>query len=351
MSQFTPAAAQAGHQRLARALLASLSIMTALPAAATSYSFTTSGTSWDVTRAAVDVNRSGTVVGYTLDNLTGVSSAFQYANGVVSDVAGPAGAVSVDLAGITDSGVVVGNFSTTLEDDGFGNIFPGPTRMFSLANGVYTEVSIPGLDAPYLGGVSANGRWLLGAAVDGQGQYRGFAYDTLDSTLTSFSGNATNVIASGINDLGVVVGYDRTSVPGVGQTGPGWTVDLNTGARTEFQVAGSLRSGPRDITDTGVMSGYYYTSLQPAVAHGFTGLNGNFAFFDVPGASQTFVLGANDLGALVGQYVDADGNAGAFLAVPVPEPATAAMLLLGLAGLTGVASRRARHAGSAGAAG
>ena len=76
------------------------------------------------------------------------------------------------------------------------------------------------------------------------------------------------------------------------------------------------------------------------MVQGFTGLNGSYALVDVPGASQTQVLGANDLGALVGQYTDADGNIGAFLAVPVPEPAPALLLLAGLAGLAGLRQRQ-----------
>ena len=53
----------------------------------------------------------------------------------------------------------------------------------------------------------------------------------------------------------------------------------------------------------------------------------------VPGSVNTFVLGANDQGALVGSYIDASGNEVAFVARPVPEPASIALILVGLAGL------------------
>lgn len=326
-----------------QALLCLLPALPMAQAGATTYAFTTSGTWADGGAAATDINRSGTAVGYQFDNATAVSTAFVSAGGVKTYLAGPAGSTSVDLFGISDSGLMVGNYANTLEDDGTGNLFPGPTRMFSLFNGVYTDLAIPGLTSPYLRAISGNGRWLVGYTIDGLGAAHGFAFDGQPGgALTLFDGTATSVIAAGVNNLGVVVGYDRTFVPGVGQVGPGWTVDLLSGQRTEFQVAGSQRSGPRDITDGGVISGYYFTSPGPAVAHGFTGLGGNFEFFDVPGASQTFVSAGNDLGALAGFYLDADGNQGAFVAVPVPEPAAAWLLLAGLSGLAVHRRRNAR---------
>lgn len=347
MTSLAPCSAARSRHQLAKALLAGLSILAALPAAATEYSFTLSGTSADRSSVATDINRSGTVVGYSSDNTTGASTAFRFAGGVQSIVAGPAGAVSTDLVGITDSGVMLGNYATGFVDDGAGGLMPGATSIFSLGNGVYSAVSIPGATTPYLQAVSPNGRWLLGNSFDDQGRISSFAFDTLGNSLTWITGSADTVIAAGVNNLGMVVGYDRTRVAGVGTIGTGWTFDLASGQRSDFQVAGSQRSGPRDITDGGVISGYFFTSVRPAVAHSFTGLNGQFQFIDVPGASQTSVLGANDLGALVGQYIDADGNVGAFLAVPVPEPASAALLLAGLVGIGGIVRRQRRAAGAA----
>lgn len=325
----------------AKALLCLLPVLPMVQAWATSYSFTTSGTTPDGGYAATDVNNAGTVVGYQYDNSSSALTGFVYSAGVVTPVAGPAGAISADLSGITNSGRMVGNYSTTWEDDGTGYLFPGPSRIFSLANGVYSDIDVPGVALATVNGISSNGRWIVGNGSDDQGRTRGFAFDTSPGgVVTRFDGSATHVIAAGVNNLGVVVGYDRTSVSGVGTIGSAWTFDLASGQRSDFSVAGSQRTAAWDITDAGVISGYYYTSLRPAVAHGYTGLNGNFEFFDVPGASQTYVLGANDLGALVGRYLDAGGNEGAFLAVPVPEPAAAWLLVGGLAGLAAVRRRQ-----------
>lgn len=336
------------RQLAAKVLLCLLPVLPMSQAAATNYFFTTSATSPDSGAAATDVNDAGTVVGYQYDNNSSATRAFVYAGGIKTNVAGPSGAISADLSGITNSGLMVGNYSTTWVDDGTGFIVPGPGRIFSLTNGVYSDIDVPGLPTATVVGISSNGRWIVGNSFDDQGHGRGFAFDTLPGgVVTLFDGSATNIIAAGINNLGMVVGYDRTFVAGVGNFGPAWTFDLTTSQRTEINVAGSPRTGARNITDAGMISGYYYTSLRPAVAHGFTGLGGNFEFFDVPGSSQTFILGGNELGVLVGDYSDANGNLGAFLAMPVPEPAAAWLLLGGLAGLVALRRRQALPASPA----
>jgi probable HAF family extracellular repeat protein len=81
---------------------------------------------------------------------------------------------------------------------------------------------------------------------------------------------------------------------------------------------------------------------------GFVDDDGIFTALNFPGATLTTAIGINDLGQIVGSYVDANGNEQAFLATPTssPEPATWAMILIGLAGLAGGRLRRGVQRGT-----
>jgi probable HAF family extracellular repeat protein len=65
------------------------------------------------------------------------------------------------------------------------------------------------------------------------------------------------------------------------------------------------------------------------VARGFLLDDGMYTTLDVPGSTATFAEGINNLGQIVGDYLDGSGNRHGFLATPVPEPSTLLLLAVG----------------------
>ena len=322
---------------LGRAGVLAAGLAALAPAAlATVYTFQTATSYSNSSSVATDINNSGNFVASSTDFNTSVNQAYVGMAGSVNVLPGPIGSISNDLVAITDSNVMYGNYSSTWVDDGngTGTLIPGPAQMYRYSAGVYSTLAIPGLSDAFANGVSPDGHWLVGAAVNARGSYSGFVFDTITGAAATFiGGTADSIIAAGVNNAGKVVGYDRSFVQGVGNVGPAWVYDIASGLRTNIDVAGSQREAARDINATGVISGYYYNTPRGGHVHGFTGFGESFELIAVPGSVNTFVLGANDQGALVGSYIDASGNEVAFVARPVPEPASIALILVGLAGL------------------
>ena len=87
------------------------------------------------------------------------------------------------------------------------------------------------------------------------------------------------------------------------------------------------------INDSGEIVGDYIDAA--SVQHGFVDIGGSFTSVDVPGASSILIKDVNNQGQIVGFSIDNANHIVGFVGTPVsvPEPATIALLSLGLAGL------------------
>ena len=309
----------------ALALLATAS----LSAHAASYTYTTLSRPGATFTTAWDVNNSGQIVGSTSGD-TG-SQGFIYSGGIFTSLSGPSGAISTNALGISDAGVVVGSYYTSSSIDPDGNLIFGPETSYIYSGGVYTSFTVPGSNNTEARAISPDGRYISGYYDSDAGE-QGFVLDTLTNAFAFIGSGDGFTIAQGINNSYQVVGSDIISP----STRPGFIYDIPTGTRTDVLLPGSTRTAFRAIDNAGVIAGWYVAG---GITHGFTGYPGTIQSIDVAGADSTTVEGSNDLGVLVGNY-DVGDQTFAFVARPVPEPETWALMLAGIALLPLVRRRR-----------
>ena len=258
------------------------------------------------------INNSGQIAGSTYDGTA--FSGFVYSSGTFTSLAGPTGSVENQALGISDGGVVVGSYFTGPTDPELGFIYE---------SGSYTSFNVLGATSTTLRGISPDGRYLSGTFDEASSSLNGFLFDRTNGALVRFG---AGTIVQGMNSHGVLVGSFF-----MGLRTP-FTYDITTGIRTDY---GPENDRYRDINDDGLIAGF-------RAGTALVGRPGSFQNLAVAGAISTFAEGINNAGWVVGGYTDATGMVdNAFIARPVPEPGSWALLLGGLAAV-GVSTRRRR---------
>jgi len=268
------------------------------------------------------INNSGQVVGYFQDSSGTPQGFLRDVNGSLTYINVP-NAHGTHASGINDLGQIVGYFA-------HGN------HGFLYSGGVFTIINDPEAypEHTWTRGINNSGA-IAGNSISPSGQYA-FVRDVKAGYTYLSCGINTATIANAINNNGHVVGYcgDFNHGPSHGFLGTVTGITTGTGITTQFDVPGATNTFALGINDHGDVVGYFYDGLSTTNGRGFLrNAAGQFTIIDVPGATgDTRITGINNQGQIVGYFYDQTGAHG-FVATPVstPEPSTLLLVLSGLA--------------------
>ena len=175
----------------------------------------------------------------------------------------------------------------------------GTNHGFLDTNGAFVTADLPGTTFNQLLGLNNRGQ-AAGFFQDANGEPHGYVREVDGSDLVVPIPVST---ATGINDLGQVVGFTATA-------GFEW----RNGQLTTLSFPGATNTQALGINNLGEVVGDYTDAA--GTMHGFVYQHGTFQTVDAHGATATTINGLNDQGDIVGFFVDANNNTIGLLGVP-----------------------------------
>ncbi len=269
---------------------------------------------------ATGINNSGQVVGTAWTDVGGGCTtyrAFLYSNGAMTDL-GSLGSWSSLCPGyssgsaINDNGQVVGeSFLNSITGDYYD------MRVFLYSNGSMVNIGALGGINIIATGINNSGQVVGYGDIPNFGGLRAFLYS--NGVMTVIANDSTFSIANGINDSGQVVGMACYLMGTYTQC---HAFLYSNGAMTDLGAWSYMSSVANSINKSGQVVGYSYTYVgDNLVTHAFLYNGGSLLDLNnlLPSGSGWILTDAtsiNDLGQIVGNGV-INGHEHAFLMTPV----------------------------------
>lgn len=224
------------------------------------------------------INNNGVISGYYGLGLT--SSSFTWYNGTFTFFNVP-GAVFTEANAINDSNQVAGYYDPDTTTARTGFIYDGTS---------FTDVQYPGVNMTELYGIN-NASIVVGTEEPTGGGWTGLTYD--GTTFRTFGPAGDYTFVNGINNNNEVVG----AVSSITTSG----FLRSKGKVTVIAYPGAVLTSPNGINDNKIIVGNFYFSTDSSC---FVWKNGKFNTFSIPNVKDTFCIGINNAGVIVGYVSD-----------------------------------------------
>ncbi|HEY9172406.1 MAG TPA: HAF repeat-containing protein [Verrucomicrobiae bacterium] len=253
------------------------------------YTVTDLGTLGGAGSTAEAINNSGVAVGWA-HTAGGSPHAFAFTNGPLKDL-GTLGGLNSTAFNLNDAGQIVGFANATGSSAQRAFLYNGST-MLDLG------AALPGSTNSIARSINSSGV-IVGEYHTANGHQRPFVYTNGVAQDLGFDG-----FANDINDLGQIVGVDRSA-------GGGQGFILTGGQKTYVGTLGGNDTGAHRINNTGTVIGNSMTG--GGQYHAFVYHHGTIRDLGTLGGASSAIGGINSQGLIVGEARNSQGNLRAFI--------------------------------------